>query len=1318
MKDTKYKYLKRFLALVLSAAIIITYMPTSLMAYASDETNAPATTEQAAKETKAEETTAPEAKKTTAPETADQQNAAPAANEEAAPESSASEEAAPEAEAEPETPAETPEKAEAEEAVPEEETFPAQSFNANKGGVKVLVKAPKGALPEGTEMVVTPANTKAVEQAVSNAVDGEVTGFKAVDITFVKDGKDIEPQVPVQVYLNASGLDKDADKAVVHIADNGSAEVVDNATVNSSGIAKVVTDQFSIYAIVETGEDARLKVVFKNGSEEIASMYVKKADDVNAIVYDPGVGELDEGQVFKGWTTVEDYTVDTEAINIDGVRSTVRSELNKSVTDGQELVFHALVLRKYVVDFLDDRDVTINTYSYVVKEGTNAEHAINEGFTPASNKQNFEGWKVEKGSENIVGTVKDDYQNGEKVSIKGDVTFKADAPFGEWLVFDENGKGATYNAPQFVKSGETTQKPVPDNQMVRNGYKFGGWYEDEACTTAFTFGKELNEGKTIYAKWTPNATANYTVIIWKQSASDAKDAADSAKSYDFAESVTLTGNVNQAATGVTSSGSGNNAYATVGGTAKRYTGFHLNKYDQNVTVTPEGSTIVNVYYDRNLVTLTFNRNGSQYKQFTGLYGSSLEDNGYEWPAEYDWYYNYRTRMTFMDAFIPPDGGSSMTFSGYDPSGTATIHFLKQNADGTGYTEANTVKAEYDASFTITDKYNGFKAASYSTNNRTWTTLGNKDSSGRYATVGYGNNLYIRFDRLTYSILYDDGVYVDGNNNPVEGYEPTGTFKEEKNVVYGSNLSDHNKNGSKYYEPTAKNAGFVFAGWYSDDACTHPYTFTTMPEGITVYAKWVQVQYRVFLHSGLAEGSDNSLTWGSETQATNFRVSNGGKVSCPTGHRDEYDFVGWYKDSGCTQAYNPDTILNDTTVTSSYDKTKDMTDPWTKYGNDTATSNDDTDRFWITKKYDLYAKWRATIDGAKGITVVYDANRGSNAPADAMYLDSATAIVGAAATAPEGEQFDHWELQKYVDGEFVKDKDVLPGDKFTVLKANAERKNDEGWTEEEPKYVYTIKLVAVYKETREPVGTTITYDPNGGSGSAITENLLVNEGKTAKAANTFTKANYVFDSWNTEPDGSGLKVEAGSNISADLRDLVKNTNKNTLYAQWIAEIEVDVTGSTKSVPYNGSEQKNSEYTVKYKVGGVETTTLPQGITAEITAVQGGQPLTEIAAKGTDEGTYTATVTADLRGTAAGYTIKTVTDSDDVVLTITKNTADITVTPASDSRKYNGKALTKNEAEVTGVPEGFTYEVTTKGSVTNVGTAANEVDTFKILRTARM
>jgi hypothetical protein len=49
--------------------------------------------------------------------------------------------------------------------------------------------------------------------------------------------------------------------------------------------------------------------------------------------------------------------------------------------------------------------------------------------------------------------------------------------------------------------------------------------------------------------------------------------------------------------------------------------------------------------------------------------------------------------------------------------------------------------------------------------------------------------------------------------------------------------------------------------------------------LTVYAKWRQIQYRVFLHPNA--DNDPSLDWGSETQAMNFRVSYGGKISTPT-----------------------------------------------------------------------------------------------------------------------------------------------------------------------------------------------------------------------------------------------------------------------------------------------------------------------------------------------------------------------------------------------------------------------------------------------------
>ena len=59
--------------------------------------------------------------------------------------------------------------------------------------------------------------------------------------------------------------------------------------------------------------------------------------------------------------------------------------------------------------------------------------------------------------------------------------------------------------------------------MVRNGYTFDDWYTNKECengqynncTTKYR-DKVLTENTTIYAKWTPVAKANYTVVIWEQ----------------------------------------------------------------------------------------------------------------------------------------------------------------------------------------------------------------------------------------------------------------------------------------------------------------------------------------------------------------------------------------------------------------------------------------------------------------------------------------------------------------------------------------------------------------------------------------------------------------------------------------------------------------------------------------------------------------------------------------------------------------------------------------------------------------------------------
>ncbi len=60
-----------------------------------------------------------------------------------------------------------------------------------------------------------------------------------------------------------------------------------------------------------------------------------------------------------------------------------------------------------------------------------------------------------------------------------------------------------YGKPVSVDKGDVVAKPADD--PVRDGYKFGGWYADKACTTEFDFTQPIvadGDGITVYAKWT------------------------------------------------------------------------------------------------------------------------------------------------------------------------------------------------------------------------------------------------------------------------------------------------------------------------------------------------------------------------------------------------------------------------------------------------------------------------------------------------------------------------------------------------------------------------------------------------------------------------------------------------------------------------------------------------------------------------------------------------------------------------------------------------------------------------------------------------
>ena len=69
-----------------------------------------------------------------------------------------------------------------------------------------------------------------------------------------------------------------------------------------------------------------------------------------------------------------------------------------------------------------------------------------------------------------------------------------------------------------------------------------------------------------------------------------------------------------------------------------------------------------------------------------------------------------------------------------------------------------------------------------------------------------------------------------------------------------------------------------------------------------------------------------------------------------------------------------------------------------------------------------------------------------------------------------------------------------------------------------------------------------FDANGGKGNMFNESASqVGDAFTVPNCN-FTNSGYIFDSWNTAPDGSGVKYNANDTIT--LKDA-----KLTLYARW-------------------------------------------------------------------------------------------------------------------------------------------------------------------------
>lgn len=324
---------------------------------------------------------------------------------------------------------------------------------------------------------------------------------------------------------------------------------------------------------------------------------------------------------------------------------------------------------------------------------------------------------------------------------------------------------------------------------------------------------------------------------------------------------------------------------------------------------------------------------------------------------------------------------------------------------------------------------------------------------------------------------------------------------------------------------------------------------------------------------------------------------------------------------------------------------------------------------ITGDLKLYAKF----GNKTGYSVTYNYKDGSNLVTDpSKYAKGAFATVfDGPAAAPANQVFLGWTTKE--NGTTV---NYYPNSSIEITG--------------------NVTLYAVYGDKAATV--TVTYHSNFGTDSKHTIDAMPNNDKFTVADYSALKlpdrTGYEFTGWSTTSGEQKVEFEKGDDARAD------TNGSNDLYAQWkpiqITDvITVTIKGNTSTVTYDGQPHTVNGYDIVSITGNADYTQADVSLKSE---AQNKYNITQ-----TNAGTYTMALDArDFVNTNDKFTNVKFVIAEVGQLKLTINKRNVTLTSASDSKVYDGTALTKPEVTVTG--DGFvTGEATNikaTGSVTNV------------------
>ena len=989
------------------------------------------------------------------------------------------------AEADPETKEELPE-------------YPAFDQSEAAGNVVVHATATEGVLPRDSKLVVKRITRKAILNAVEDTVsekNKEMDSAVALDITIQnKDGVEIQPNGSVNISFENAAVSGD-EINIYHVSDDASA-VTEVATNTQS----FDTNHFSIYVITGENEVPLTTFNFVDANGKSVSTQIVKTGDTLITPTAPDVA----GKAFVGWydgeTKFEDFN---KALTI---TETITREITAKYEDALYVYFYnpdgTQIMRTEKVGNHDAQNYSRVSYD-------------------VDSTHKLVGWAEKaNGKENIA----------DKISVPADqtsVNVYAIIKEGYWISF--NSDGGSIIDSQFVLNGD---KLVLDKSTTptKPGYEFNGWYDGSKPVVD---GAIVTNPMTLKAHWTA-AEVNYTINYWQQKVTDDKNATDAQKTYEYVSAETK-----KATTGTKISATN----------SKTYKGFkyNANNSSKDVEISGDGTTIINVYYDRVLCTVNFKTRKNNYSQWqttkieTGLYGANLPEGAWD-TSTYAWY-QYKddrngvsglcvilTSFDFETAGYANNTGNKSSdgivttcnFYGKEEKGRYKINYYNEQIDGS-FKLVQTVSLS-QSGLVIHEKYAGYELYKYSTDENAGTDASywTRQNDAREGKEVYGTPVNVASKLKTYSLSY---------------YNYNKVTKTEKNIKYTASLKSYaNYTPAK---PSELPSYYVFGGWYKDKACTTKFDFNTekMPNAnVQIYAKWTAQKIKLTYNLNTPDGA---------SKVVNNYVDAGTIASTvlPSASEIEgYSFAGWYYADGNGNI------------------TKDV-----------FNANDA-----ILKDTNVIGKW---LYNGK-LTVKYVAD-GVEAPKDNnVYAGGAKATV-ANGVSKDGKKFLGWQLDDNV---------YQPGQNFEVNKDLADDKN-------------VITLTAVFGDSE--TSAILNYHPGNGNGVdqsvAILNNVEVALESTSNLQYSAPGEDYYFAGWATSMEDA-QKGNAKYAVGEKVR--VNADSSNDLYATWVKKTVIEVTANSDTLPYNGEVQKVEGF--KEVTGGYVVT----GLTAVAEGKDFGNYDTEI------------------------------------------------------------------------------------------------------------